>query len=262
MRRIISLLLIISLMLCFSGCCFKHEYAAATCEEPATCINCEKTEGEAIGHQWQDATCTTAKTCSICNGIEGEPLAHTWISPTCTKAKTCQVCSSTEGSALGHDWKNATCTKSKTCNSCKITSGQPLEHAPDDYTGLCTRCGEPCYELDSIITLFAELASEYPSLSTTVISKSLDYQSGRASASEYKKTVGEMEDCYAYILLMANYALNHPDCDLSSNKIICLVNVLNEVRSSYEAFSENDAYTFLISGEKVLVAVGKLNSYI
>lgn len=236
MKRLISLLLIVSLMLCFSGCCFKHDYAPATCEAPPTCIKCGKTEGEALGHRWKDATCSAPKTCSTCN--------------------------STEGEALGHSWNKATCTKAKTCSRCKTTSGQPLEHEPDNDTGLCTMCGEPCYELDDIITLFAKLASEYPSLSTTVISKSLDYQSGRASASEYKKTVGELEDCYAYILLMANYALSHPDCDVSSNKIICLVNVLNEVSSSYEAFSKNDAYTFLISGEKVLVAVGKLDSYI
>ena len=33
-----------------SGCCMKHEWTAATCEDPITCAKCGETIGEETGH--------------------------------------------------------------------------------------------------------------------------------------------------------------------------------------------------------------------
>ena len=45
-----------------------HNYAAATCTKPSTCIHCGKTFGK--------ATCTTAEYCSVCNITSGSALGH------------------------------------------------------------------------------------------------------------------------------------------------------------------------------------------
>lgn len=79
-----------------------HEWAEATCTEPATCIKCGETEGSALGHEWQEATCTEPATCSRCGETDGEALGHTvedWtvdVEATTysegSKSGTCTVC--------------------------------------------------------------------------------------------------------------------------------------------------------------------------
>lgn len=104
MKKRIALLLIAALVVSlFAGCCLKHEWVEADCENPKTCAKCEKTEGEPLGHEWEDATCTEAKTCSECGETEGQALGHKWNDPTCTEAQVCSVCSTVGAEALGHD---------------------------------------------------------------------------------------------------------------------------------------------------------------
>lgn len=121
-----------------TGCCFKHEFAEATCTEPKTCVKCGKTEGEALGHEWIGATCTKPKTCSVCGATEGAALGHkieteAGYEATCTKdglteGKHCTVCgevlaTQTTIPAYGHNWEDATLYKPKTCKTCGATEG-------------------------------------------------------------------------------------------------------------------------------------------
>lgn len=136
-----------------------HEWAEATCTEPATCIKCGETEGSALGHDWQEATCTEPKTCSRCGETRGD-VSHTWVDATCTEPKTCSVCGLTDGEALGHNWEEATCTEPATCSRCGETDGEALGHTVEDWTvdveatctsegsksGTCTACGETVTE--------------------------------------------------------------------------------------------------------------------
>ena len=98
-KRIISLLLVF-VMIVFSGC------------------GCE--------HEWEDATCIHPKTCKLCGKTEGELAEHNWEPATCTEPKTCQICGKTEGTAAGHKWEEATIKKPKTCSVCNATEGNPL----------------------------------------------------------------------------------------------------------------------------------------
>ena len=74
-----KIVLVFSLLICvlLSGCCLSHEWQAASCAAPKTCVKCQKTAGEPLEHTWMDATCDAAKTCKVCGTTEGEPLGHT-----------------------------------------------------------------------------------------------------------------------------------------------------------------------------------------
>ncbi len=96
-------------LFCFTGCCIIHEWRGADCEHPQTCIQCGKTEGEALGHIWMEATCTTPKTCILCAQTEGEPGKHsfTWTVSSepdygreGLKTGTCTECGETETAAI------------------------------------------------------------------------------------------------------------------------------------------------------------------
>ena len=111
-----------------------HEWAEATCTEPATCTKCGKTDGEALGHDWIEATCTEPETCSRCGETEGEALGHEWEDATCTEPETCSVCGETQGDPLGHDVEEWTVTLEPTCA------------VEGEQTGTCTVCGEEVTE--------------------------------------------------------------------------------------------------------------------
>ena len=97
MKKLITFLLILLVIFALSGCCMPHEWEAATCTEPKTCLKCGKTNGKPLGHDWAEATCTEPQTCSRCGETEGKPLGHTWVPATSTEPKTCSVCGETEG---------------------------------------------------------------------------------------------------------------------------------------------------------------------
>ena len=56
-----------------------HVFAAATCTEPQTCVNCGATNGEKLGHDWKEATCTEPKKCNRCGATEGEAIGHSHL---------------------------------------------------------------------------------------------------------------------------------------------------------------------------------------
>ena len=100
MKKVIVLLLALVLVLTITACGCKHEWLAATCENPKTCELCGETEGEAKGHSMVEATCEEAKHCENCNLVEGEPLGHTWLEATTEAPKTCETCGATEGERI------------------------------------------------------------------------------------------------------------------------------------------------------------------
>lgn len=99
--------------------CF-HDWAEATCTEPATCTICGRTQGEPKGHDWTDATCTSPKTCKVCGETEGGPLGHDVAEWSVTKQASC----------------SETGSKTGTCRRCgkEITDSVPtLDHTPGDW---------------------------------------------------------------------------------------------------------------------------------
>ena len=117
-----------------------HDYADATCTEPATCTICGATKGDALGHSYDtvitEPDCTnsghTTYTCAACGDSytdnEVAALGHSWMEATCTASKTCAVCGATEGDALGHSY-NAIITEPDCTNGGYTT-----------YT--CAACGD------------------------------------------------------------------------------------------------------------------------
>lgn len=124
-KKLTVLILALVCMLVLTGCFCKHEqWQDATCTAPKTCIECGKTEGEALGHVWMAATCEQPKTCENCGITDGEAKGHDLVEATCTEARHCTRCSLIEGEALGHKWLDATTEAPQTCQTCGETEGE------------------------------------------------------------------------------------------------------------------------------------------
>lgn len=100
MKRVISGVLVIFMLMSFVGCGCKHKWKDATCLSIKTCELCDKTEGNIGEHIFADATCYTPKTCEVCDLQEGEPLGHDYTAATMEAPKTCNRCGYTDGEKL------------------------------------------------------------------------------------------------------------------------------------------------------------------
>ena len=146
-RKLSFVLAALLLALQLGGCQWlcRHDWNAATCEEPKTCRKCELTEGENLGHRWESATCEEPRTCSRCGNTRGFSKGHRWSEATCEEPRICSVCNKTQGKPKGHDWQEATCLEPKTCLVCAATEGAPLGHVWQEATTeaprTCTGCG-------------------------------------------------------------------------------------------------------------------------
>jgi hypothetical protein len=145
-KYIYCLFLLIFTMLCFNGCAHEHEYAEATCTEPATCTICGETEGEPLGHDYAEATCLAPMTCKVCGETQGELADHTYTVTDCSVDVYCEVCKELQHEATEHSFIEATCTEPKKCENCEVTEGEPLGHTntESDCTkdDICEVCGE------------------------------------------------------------------------------------------------------------------------
>lgn len=127
-----------------------HEWAAANCTKPKTCLTCGETEGTAAGHDWQVANCAQPKTCKICGKADGEKGNHAYQDATCTAPKTCRICGQKSGEALGcTSGDNGNCIR---CGKSMIKISDVLSQPMDDmseikrfvssyYTGDCYKGG-------------------------------------------------------------------------------------------------------------------------
>lgn len=129
----VSAVLTIAAIIAYSLICI-HSWSAATCETPATCEKCGKTQGEPLGHEWIEATCTEPRHCMTCGITEGATLEHNWKEATCEEAKVCLDCGETEGEPLGHSVKVWSLTKEASCSE------------EGERSGACRRCGKECKE--------------------------------------------------------------------------------------------------------------------
>ena len=60
MKKIIALFLVVSLVtILFAGCCGKHDWIAADCENPKECAKCGKQSGDPLGHTYEWTNLTT-----------------------------------------------------------------------------------------------------------------------------------------------------------------------------------------------------------
>ena len=175
MKKLSVFLLLIGILMTFSGCHRKHDMLPATCTEPATCSECGITEGEPLGHtevpdEAVEPTCTepgltAGSHCEVCGEIlvpqeTIEPLGHDMLPATCTEPSTCSVCGMTEGEPLGHtevpdEAVEPTCTEpgltaGSHCEVCgeilvPQESVEPLGHDWEDASfsepRICRVCG-------------------------------------------------------------------------------------------------------------------------
>ena len=226
MKKIPSLL-IAGLLILLAGCgVHEHTWKAATCTEPKTCTECEKTEGNALGHTWEEATCSSPKTCSRCGETEGAPLGHTvenWtqIEPSsCTEhgieSGVCLICGETveqELALLDHtpgEWEvtvaateNSRGIRVKKCLVCgKELEKEPFSLSKEEIKSLyISKCKTIAY--DSLARTPGEYKGENVKFSGYVVqvcseaSSSLYYSTYRvATSGRYSDVVYVKVDNY------------------------------------------------------------------
>lgn len=126
MKKVLILLLVLTLAVGCGGCFCGHSWVEADCLNAKTCPLCGKVEGEPLGHRWQEATCLAPQTCGACGETQGETVDHRWVEASCAAPRNCQWCGLTEGEALDHTWQNATTEAPKTCAACGATEGERI----------------------------------------------------------------------------------------------------------------------------------------
>jgi len=52
----------------------EHDWLAADCNNPETCLECGETKGTVLEHEWKDANYQEPETCILCMETKGEPL--------------------------------------------------------------------------------------------------------------------------------------------------------------------------------------------
>ena len=141
LKHVLRALIIVSILLSATSCCWKHEWVEATCTEPRTCSKCGQTEGSKLGHDIDllagqviaEPSCTesglVSYKCLRCNANiekEMEPLGHSFgIEKTIRKA-TCTQTGQLE-------------TQCSRCGYVEYRDIPKLRHAYVD--GVCSVCG-------------------------------------------------------------------------------------------------------------------------
>lgn len=146
MKKILSVLLVLVLLLSLCACGKKKAAATDPSDVSSATGNAEATgttgatnaTGETKGTDSTEGT--SAPTSAPTKATDPKPAAcsHSWADATCTAVKKCSKCGATEGSALGHSWNAATCKAPKTCSRCGATEGSTAAH---NYSGdVCSVC--------------------------------------------------------------------------------------------------------------------------
>jgi len=134
----------------------EHTYGQVTCDTPATCSECGKTTGDALGHadENRDHVCdrgcgktdvgthsdSASDTDHVCDYGCGEVLEN------CTDAANdgdhaCDICGKDD--ITPHTYGDATCDSPATCSECGVTTGNALGHIDENRDHVCDNgCGK------------------------------------------------------------------------------------------------------------------------
>ena len=189
MKKILTLLLALAMVLCLASCQYLPEGFQSAIDGAIDNVMGMFGGETTCEHDWIGATCTAPKTCSKCGATDGEANGHTeeivaGTAATCTEdgltdGKKCSVCGvttveQTAIAALGHKEETvagtaATCTEAgktdgKKCTVCGVTTAQQtvieaLGHKPEADDGdvttavTCERCDYVFVEAKEAITL-------------------------------------------------------------------------------------------------------------
>lgn len=162
MKKIISLLLVIMIVLFISACggnetATDNDNGSSTTQNQTDVTDTSSTEqstdttsSDIDNNGNTDDTDVSSSTASKPNTAEPdaskptttEPEStkpstpthtHSYSGATCTSPEKCS-CGATNGSALGHNYNSATCTEAKKCSRCGVTEGNALGHEWQDAT--------------------------------------------------------------------------------------------------------------------------------
>lgn len=116
MRKLLSLLLVIAMMLSLFGCDMPNKPDIQT--DPIDNTGKADCQHAPEVIRTTDSTCMEAgsivSACPLCGEEFTEVIpatGHTFIDPTCTQAKVCSACGTTDGKALGHNYVSGKCDR-------------------------------------------------------------------------------------------------------------------------------------------------------
>lgn len=190
MKRILAVLLMLSLVLCLSACgnntSRNDDYDDL---EDDAYYESEETENsnetQQHTHYYDGATCTSPAKCS-CGATQGSALGHRYSKATCTEAAKCSLCGETNGKALGHKYSLGKCT----------TCGQSDPNAiPDSVKSeILANFDQAIADLENSNKAYSEstkggfLASEYRTMAITLAKRAATYTGiAHTYASSYPK---------------------------------------------------------------------------
>ena len=189
MKKLLTLLLAMAMVLCLASCQYLPEGFQSAIDGAIDNVMGMLGGETTCEHNWIGATCTAPKTCYLCGATDGEANGHTeeivaGKAATCTEAgltdgKKCSVCGETTVeqtaiAALGHTEEivagtAATCTEAgmtdgKKCSVCGVTTVEQtaieaLDHKAGEDDGdvttavTCERCDYVFVEAKEAITL-------------------------------------------------------------------------------------------------------------
>ena len=202
MKKIISLLLMVMIVLSFSACgenditTDNHiDSSASQSQNDATDTSSsgqsasapESTDNNSDSSENTDVSSSTAsETTSSTTSETSNPTTsthtHSFSAATCTVPAKCS-CGVTNGSALGHNYSNATCTEAKKCSRCGTTSGSALGHS---YSEASSTNG---YKVGSIITYRCSLCNNTKTETIKALTLNV-YRSSEVSISGWLSQVG------------------------------------------------------------------------
>ena len=154
MKRIISLVLSIVLLVSLVACKNEKDISSNTSENTAitqsddsnstdnqTSENTSSNESDTISTETPSSTTSEPIESSKPTQTNTSKPTHThnYSKATCTTPPTCS-CGKTQGGALGHKWNNASCMTHRICERCKITDNTIVSHDFSKY--LCEKCGK------------------------------------------------------------------------------------------------------------------------
>ncbi len=135
MKRVLSIVLVLSIVFAFSACGNKEEISSNAFENINENQTTNNTQSDTEASSIDKATDVNVS--SKTDNSDIIEHTHSFSATTCTELKKCS-CGATDGKVLGHKWAEATCKAPKTCSICKKTDGNKVDHVVSGTT--CKWC--------------------------------------------------------------------------------------------------------------------------